>query len=933
MHKPLIKLGIIILVFCFSFNAQAASEFDFFEKEIRPLFHQHCYECHSAEKGKAKGGLVLDRRDGWAKGGDSGPAIVPGDPSASLLIRAIGYKNNDLKMPPKYRLTEAEQAALAKWVESGAPDPRSGEVARKSEEIDLAKGREFWAFRPVSNPQVPRLANALGQSEPLGPIDRFVLARLAKEGVEQVGLAKPETLLRRVYFDLVGLPPTPAQMDDFLSDPSQESYEQLVDQLLSSPQFGETWGRHWLDVARYAESSGGGRSLMFKNAWRYRDYVIDAFNRDKPFDEFIREQIAGDLLPGGDRKQKNERLIATGFLALGPHNYELQDKELLRMEVVDEQIDTVGRAFLAMTIGCARCHDHKFDPIPTNDYYALAGIFRSTQSLVPGNVSGWVERSLTPTEEAQRKLDQHAKDSKEADVSLKAARKELQKIESTSGKAGVFVDNSQAEKIGEWMKSTSNKSFFGENYIHDKGEGKGQKKVVFSAELKTAGEYEVRVGYTHGTNRSQNVPVTIEHAKGETVIRVNQREMPPINNNFKVLGRFGFDAGKASVTISNEGTRDVVIADAVVFVPLAELKKDPAFESRLAKLRKDIDRLTKRVESLKKSSPGDAPKSMSVQDQKDPGDWHVHIRGGIRNKGPIVPRGFLQVASGGQGEARATMKTGSGRRELAEWIASESNPLTRRVMVNRIWHHLMGQGLVRTTDNFGVMGELPSHPELLDWLAGQFARDNWSVKEMIRQIMMSRTYRLASVGDSSARSVDPENRLLWKANRKRLTAEAIRDSILAISGRLSDEQGGYTIRKFSQYDWGYEFDTVRRSVYVPLFRNTLMEVFETFDMANPNIVTGRRNETTLPTQALYLMNSPFVNGEAGRLGQRIAQMGNSDAERIRLAYRLTLGREPSAAEVEVSQAFISTNDASVEKRPWAALAHSLISSIQFRYLD
>ena len=910
-----------------------AAEFDFFEKQIRPLFHKHCYECHSTEGGKAKGGLVLDSREGWVTGGDSGPAIVPGDPGASLLIRAVSYSDGDLKMPPKYRLSEGEQEALAKWVESGAPDPRSGEVAKKTEEIDLAKGREFWSFQPVTNPGAPKVDTALDQGDPLGPIDRFVLNRLASEGIGQVGLAKPETLLRRLYFDLVGLPPTPEQLDEFLADTSPEAYARLVDRLLSSPQFGETWGRHWLDVARFAESSGGGRSLMFRNAWRYRDYVIDAFNRDKPFNEFILEQIAGDLLPKGTSAQQNERFVATGFLALGPHNYELQDKELLRMEVVDEQIETVGRAFLAMTIGCARCHDHKFDPIPTRDYYAMAGIFRSTQSLVPGNVSGWVERSLSPSPEVQQKMEQHSKAMKEANTALKEARAQLQKIEVATGRVSVVVDNTQAEIIGDWMKSTSNKNFYGKNYIHDKGEGKGLKKVVFTAELQKAGEYEVRVGYTHGTNRSEKVPVTIPYAGGETTLFVNQREVPPINNNFKVLGRFQFEVGKAAITVSNKGTSDVTIADAVMFVPLLELNTDLELEGRLTKLRGEVDRLAKRVETLKKTKPAASPKAMAVQDQKEVSDWHVHIRGGIRNKGPIVPRGFLQVASRRQEDAQAKIRAGSGRRELAEWIASGDNPLTRRVIVNRIWHYLMGQGLVRTTDNFGVMGEAPSHPELLDWLAGQFARDNWSVKEMIRHIVLSRAYRLASVGESDGLAADPENRLLWRANRKRLTAEAIRDSILAISGQLSDQQGGYTIRKFSQYDWGYEFDTIRRSVYVPLFRNTMMDVFETFDVANPNVVTGRRIETTLPTQALYLLNSPFVNEEAKRAGERIEQFGHTDAERVRLAYRLTLGREPSAFEAQVAMAFVSDAVPSAKNRPWAALAHSLISSIQFRYLD
>ena len=934
MGKALTKLALFSSVIVGLPNVWAAGEYDFFEKKIRPLLYKHCYKCHSAEAEKLKGGLLLDSRQGWAIGGDSGPAIVPGDVEGSLLLRAVSYEDGDLQMPPKYKLADHERAALATWVEAGAADPRDRQTSGKAKGIDLAKGRKFWSFRPVVNHAVPKVNSAPGQGKNLGAIDRFILSRLAKEDIELVDLARPETLLRRLYFDLIGLPPTPEQIDDFLTDPSPEAYARLVDRLLGSPQFGETWGRHWLDVARFAESSGGGRSLMFKDAWRFRDYVIRAFNDDKPFDQFIREQIAGDLMPPGTRKQQNERFVATGFLALGPHNYELQDKELLRMEVVDEQIETVGRAFLGMTLGCARCHDHKFDPVPTNDYYALAGIFRSTQSLIPGNVSGWVARELEPEPVLRKAIEQHAEETKQANVALKAAKKELRKVEEATGKAGVYIDDLEAEIIGEWMKSTSNKTYFGDNYIHDKGEGKGQKKVIFTTELKEAGEYEVRFGYTAGTNRAQKAPVTIEHADGPTTLRVNQREQPPINDNFKIIGRFQFNAGKAVVSVSNENTSDVVIADAVVFVPVAELKIDSVPDLRLAKLRGEVDRLVKRADARKKTKSTDLPKAMSVQDEKETGDWHVHIRGEIRNKGAVVPRGFLQVASKRKTVAQPTIAAGkSGRLELAEWVASSDNPLTSRVMVNRIWHHLIGKGLVRTTDNFGMMGEKPSHAALLDWLAHQFVVDQWSVKKMIRRIVMSRTYRLSSTGESTGWTSDPENRLIWRANRKRLTAEAIRDSILSVSGQLSMQQGGPTIRKFSQYDWGYEFNTIRRSVYVPLFRNTLLEVMEAFDVANPNVVSGRRSETTLPTQALYLMNSPFVNAEAERAGERIIRSGVSDAERVRLVYRLALGREPSAVEADVVMKFIEESKTGQKSRAWSALVHSLFGSVDFRHLD
>ncbi|HJO10237.1 MAG TPA: DUF1553 domain-containing protein, partial [Verrucomicrobiota bacterium] len=483
---------------------------------------------------------------------------------------------------------------------------------------------------------------------------------------------------------------------------------------------------------------------------------------------------------------------------------------------------------------------------------------------------------------------------------------------------------------GDWMKSTSNKTFFGDNYIHDKGEGKGQKKVIFTAELPEDGEYEVRFGYTAGANRAQKAPVTIGHANGSTTILINQREKPPINNNFKVLGRFQFSRGKAVVSISNDDTSDVVIADAVVFVPVAELKKNSDLDQRLAELRGEVDLLVKRVDTLKKAKPTDLPKAMSVQDEKETGDWHVHIRGEIRNKGEVVPRGFLQVASKTKKVAQPMIPAGrSGRIELAEWVASGDNPLTSRVMVNRIWHHLMGHGLVRTPDNFGKTGELPSHARLIDWLAWRFVDDGWSVKGIIRQIVLSRAYQRASTGESTGQTEDPENRLLWRANRKHLSAEAIRDTILLVSGELRMKQGGPTIRKLTQYDLGYEFDSVRRSVYVPFFRNSMLELMEVFNVANPNVTTGRRTETTLPTQALYMLNSPFVNAETRRAGKRLARIDATDTVRLRLAYRIVLGREPRVDEAGLALEFLGQTDAG----RWAALLHSLLASVDFRTLD
>ena len=1085
-----------LLGLCWLLGTQAAvaeeldpAQVKFFEDRIRPVLVQHCYECHAADAKQLRGGLRVDARDLIRTGGDSGPAVVPGDVAGSLLIEALRYESYE--MPPKGKLPDDVIADFVKWVEMGAPDPRdeAGEVATAG--IDIEAGREFWSFRPLSAGDVPQPADAAWSKS---DIDRFLRARQETAGLSPGPDADRRALIRRATFDLTGLPPTPDEITAFLNDDDPDAFARLIDRLLESPQFGVRWGRHWLDTARYADSTGGGRSMLYDESWRYRDYVIDSFNRDKPFDRFIIEQIAGDLLPYDDYEQGREQLIGTAFLALGPTNYEEQDKDVLRMDVIDEQIDTIGRAFMGMTIGCARCHDHKFDPIPTADYYALAGIFRSTQTLIHDNVSTWVKTPLPMDAEQQQLFEQHSQavaalqaridtlqtslqalksqlpivtvDDEELKqftgswsqssgvkefvgkgysyasggsalaeypvplryagryevrvsytahenrspnalvrVRHKAGETEVRidqrvkppiedlyiavgqfefdsgvqsvtvstegttgavvadavqfvplfRVEGSKGGGrivadastlpGVVVDNTAAELVGDWTPSVYTKSFVGEGYIHDNREGRGTKRVVYRADLPSSGKYDVRVSYTFADSRATRIPVRITLPGREETIYLNQREEPNIDGLFATLGTYEFSNDQtAVVTISNEGTDDGhVIADAVQFLPV-ELIRTPAAKqpdavaadasamdvlAQLTAQEAELTGLSAEMTALKQGAPPAPETVVAVKDEdQEVGDYHICIRGNPKNLGDVAPRGFLTVAM--TGPAPKIGPDSSGRLELARWVASPENPLTARVAANRVWSHLFGVGLVRTVDNFGSTGELPSHPELLDHLAARLIEHNWSVKELIRAIMHSRTYQLSSLEDAASGSADPENVLLTRQNRRRLQAEAIYDSILALSGELDLSIGGKTVRADTKSEYGYKFDIGRRAAFLPVFRNQLPDLFAVFDFPDPNLSQGRRVTTTLPTQALFLMNSPFVAERARIAAEKLMAEETDTAGRIDLLYERGLGRLPTEAERALALEFLG-EDPAVEH--WTGLAHALISSIDFRYVE
>ena len=840
---------------------------DFFEKKIRPVLSANCYQCHASTSEKVKGGLMVDRRAALLKGGESGPAVVPGKPDDSPLIRAVRYDHDDLKMPPKQRLNETVVADLERWVAMGAPWP----VEKPSTAVKSADPnsdyqrllREHWAWQPVKPVKPPAVKDT---NWPLDDVDRFVLAKLEWQNLKPVGPAERHTLLRRVTFDLTGLPPTPQEVEAFVSDKSADAYEKVVDRLLASPAFGERWGRHWLDVARYAESTGLTRNFPYPYAWRYRDYVIDSFNKDKPFDRFVMEQVAGDLLPHKSPAQRNEQLVATGFLALGVKDLNERNALQFQMDNVDEQIDTVTRGVMGLTVSCARCHDHKFDPIPTEDYYAIAGIFRSTDVLAGyqsrrGGNNYQVDRRLLarlePTQ-AQRQLA----DAKPTPQEERRIREMETRLDRQRGELRELTGRMQ-KMAGEQMRRNR----------QDRRASQG------NGDVKPVGQEKRPPGPPGG---------------------------PPVGQNFAQIRR------------------------------LRRLVQEK---------RNQVEQLELELEDLKKG-PAAGAMAIGVRDSASHDNCRVFARGDVDKPGDEVERGVLRLMK--LGSAPKVAPNRSGRLELAQWLTNPRNPLTTRVMVNRVWHHLFGQGLVRTVDNFGVSGEAPTHPELLDYLATRFVAQGWSVKKLVRSLVLTRTYQLAGMYDAANAGVDPSNRTLWRMAPRRLEAEAIRDAILATAGTLNPERPeGSVVEKLASQEVrpaqlldprraGAEGFADRRSVFLPILRNAVPPVLDVFDFAEPSMVTGNRDVTTVAPQALFLMNNPFVIEQSRRFARRVAQEGGSDdAAKVDYAYRLALARLATDAERERAMKYLKEYAAAAGPNadPWASFCQALLASAEFRYVN
>jgi hypothetical protein len=842
----------------------------FFEKNIRPVLVDRCYKCHSEKADKVKGGLTLDTREGMVRGGDNGPSVVPGKLDESLLIEAIRYKNKDFAMPPDKsggKLPDSVIADFEKWVTMGAPDPRGGPakaVARKQEEWE--KARNWWAWQLPKESAVPTVKDA---AWPLTDADRFILAALEAKGLRPVADADKLTWIRRVTFDLVGLPPSPVEVDAFLKDTTPQAFEKVVDRLLASPAYGERWGRHWLDVTRYAESSGKDVNVSFPHAWRYRDYVIQSFNKNKPFDQFLKEQLAGDLMSAKDDGERAERKVATGFLAIGAKSLNEQNPRQFFLDMADEQVDTVSQAFLATTVSCARCHDHKFDPITQREYYALAGIFTSTETLY-GTAAGILNRHSSELIELP------------AGVGI-----------TTSGKTLSASERKQKEARLEELRKEQ-RELFADLMAQRRSNGgtapnPGLRPLVVRTEI---GRLELEL---------KSYDETSGAAKA---LAMGARDLPAYGTG----GAFGR-----------------------AFRQLGE--------GRLSGIR--------------------PPDFSTVR------DLAFYARGDVDKPGEKVPRGFPAVMA--QGNTPEVPDNRSGRLEMAEWMVSDGNPLTARVFVNRVWNWMFGEGIVASPDNFGTTGRLPSNQALLDTLAVRFVRDGWNVKNLVRTVALSRAYRLASTYDERNFAADPENHLVWRMSQRRLDAECIRDAMLAISGGLDMKPPlGSEISKagdgvMAQGFRGINESVVQRnipnrSVYLPIGRDLLPEVLELFDFAETSLVTGARDQTNVPSQALWLLNSEFSQAQAKAFATRIVAQypagknagvsANMD-QRVIYAYWLALGRPPTAGERQAAFNFFTRfpgnwkpgsssapalRDADGVEAAWTSFCRALFASSEFRYL-
>jgi mono/diheme cytochrome c family protein len=733
----------------------------FFDNKVRPLLESHCYTCHGPAKQKA--GVRVDSRGAMIRGGDSGPILEPGKPQSSRLIEVIRY-DSDVQMPPRKKLDAAEIAILERWVKLGAEWPESAPTAPEPPaqvRVISAADRAFWSFEPIQDPPVPAVANT---AWPQSPLDRFILAALEEKTLRPVAPADRRTLIRRATFDLTGLPPTPEEIDAFLADRSEQAFERVVDRLLSSPHYGERWGRHWLDVARYGEDQAHTfEARLYPYGYRYRDWVIAAFNRDMPYDRFVAAQIAGDLMESPDGADLRP---ATGLFALGPVYY-----GGAILDEYDDRVDTLTRGFLGLTVACARCHDHKFDPITQHDYYALTGIFAST---------GYKEYPQAPADVVAR---------------------------------------------------------------YDEAEGALNKK---SLELK-------------------------------------------------------------------KKRREVMSADS-----------DTAKEL----LRGQIKTLQAEIEKAKKELPPKYPVIHGLAEGKNIANMKVHLRGNPATLGAEAPRRFLAVLSD---DEPAPFAEGSGRLELARAIASPENPLTARVLVNRVWERHFGRGLVATPSNFGKLGEPPSHPELLDYLASRFIASAWSVKALHRTIMLSSTYQLSAAATPENARLDPENTLLWRANRRRLEVEAWRDAMLAVSGELDEHVGGPSAELASA-------ENRRRTLYGAVSRHNLDGLLRLFDFPDPNITSDKRTVTTVPLQQLFVLNSPFMDHQAAALARRLtANPSESDAQRIERAFLLLFSRPPRASERAIGLKFLSDDrgDSETPTEPvrWQLYAQALLGTNEFTFVD
>lgn len=855
------RLGILVLAlmwFTPSAWADEPNEFTeqqlaFFETKIRPVLVAHCYECHSTDSKIVQGALRVDSRAALLKGGDTGAAIVPGQIEQSLLIKSL--RHDGVEMPPKGKLADSVIKDFEAWIAMGAPDPRRTDQPAPVRTIDLEEGRKHWAFQPVTDPATPAVKS---ESWPLDPLDCFIVARLEQAGLRPVADADRYKWLRRVSLDLTGLPPTPVEIEAFVRDTSPQAYETVVDRLLTSRAYGERWARHWLDLTGYADMIGTSNNVFAEHAWRYRDYLIEAYHTDKPYDRFVREQVAGDLLPFASQQEQAENITATGFLMVGDVEIVEPDKAKMEADHIDTQVSKLGMVFQGMTLGCVRCHDHKFDPIAVTDYYGIAGMLRSSPATHKIPFGVWSSLNTTDLPETPEQL---------------AARQHL--------------ESEHEQKLAS-MKSERDRL-------------EGERKSV-----------------------------------AEQLVQLEQ------------AAKVSTDANATEVVPSDPGatasTEDAVQTQA---------DKD-ALIKRRDELAEQIRRLGPAIQHTE-FFRSKTPRAFAMRDGEEPADMPIYIRGNPYAPGAVVPRGTIRVAS--WQEFPEIPAGQSGRLQLADWLADKRNPLTARVMVNRIWQKLFGEGLVRSVDYFGTRGETPSHPQLLDHLAKRFMDNGWSQKELIRSLVLSRTYRLSTTNDEAAMQVDPDNRWLWRMNRQRLDAEAIRDSLLAVSGELTTSHGGpglvleevvncgdlvqqgvnppnYSHRKSRPEQ---EF---QRSIYLPVMRlntTSLDRIRTHFDFVNPAQIAGQRSQTVVPTQALFVMNNELFRKRAKALaGHLVAEFPQTEVRLEQLWLRV-YGRPITETERSTVATFLQefshdsaeAHDKARELLAWQEVCHGLLASNEF----
>ncbi|MEO8126008.1 MAG: PSD1 and planctomycete cytochrome C domain-containing protein [Bryobacteraceae bacterium] len=848
---------------------------EFFEMRVRPVLAKNCFACHTGSK---MGGLEMRSRESLLKGGKSGPAVTSGDPDHSLLVQAI-RQQGELKMPPQGRLKDEEIEQIAAWVKSGAvwPDAPTAPAAKAGEYIVTPEQRAFWSFQPIRKPALPNV-------EAKTPIDRFIVAKLHEKGLEPVKPADKRTLIRRATYDLTGLPPTPEEIDAFLADKSSTAFEKVVDRLLVSPHYGERWGRHWLDVARYSDDKlDPTGETPHPNAFRYRDWVIHAFNHDMPYDLFVKAQIAGDQLP-----EPAKTAAGLGLYALSP-------------EFQDDRVDVTTRGFLALTVACAQCHNHKFDPIPQTDYYSILGIFNNTKMnefpLAPGAVVDEYKARKKKADDQQTVLETYVRSqglqlaqihaTHTADYLMAVRKDKLDDREKNAAAAGLDL-----ETLNNWIA-----------YVRKPKLEHPYLKPFLDALAANKPEAEVRKIAEDFQALALEVFTEKKTIDDKNYIRLGGSS---VRSDLSSADLLSLERDKYFLWRDLYDTKGVLIYGENGIARFLSGE----FRTYLKTLRQDLDRYTKEI-------PEQYPYLQIISDADSLKKQKLFIRGDRNNLGDEVPPRNLTILCNG-GPPKVFTK-GSGRLELAEAIASPDNPLTARVMVNRIWQSHFGTGIVRTTSNFGQLGERPVNPELLDYLAARFIENKWSIKAMNREIMLTSTYQLSTDDSPKAFTADPENRLLWRANRTRLDIEELRDSLLFVSGKLDPKTGGPPEH--------LTVDNKRRTVYGFVSRKDLDPLLALFDFPNPNATSEQRIVTTVPLQGLFFLNSPLIIKETEALAERIGSTGDQAAS-IQKTYRLLFGRAPTAQELALGTEFLKSN----KDQPWPKYLQVLLSSNEFIFI-